>query len=44
MRVLTEESQKDIMAVYHELYCVATNITAQGVAVATHLHNYLSDE
>jgi len=44
MRVLTEESLTDIMVVYHELYCIATNITPQGVAVSTHLHTYLSDE
>lgn len=44
MTKLTDASKADIQTVYHELFCMATTITKEGIAVAQHLHDYLSEE
>jgi len=44
MRELSTKSKEEIEAVYHELFCVATTISKDGVKVAKHLESYLLGE
>lgn len=41
---LSTESKADINKVYHELFCIPTTITIEGVAVAESLKSYLLSE
>jgi len=41
---LSTESKTDIKIVYHELFCIPTTLTIEGIAVADSLKSYIRSE